>query len=51
MVNWRLYSNALVRRGEVVLDLDVIDNWSKELKDMNDGKKGDPYAYPNSLSY
>jgi hypothetical protein len=28
MINWRLYNNSLVRRGEVVLDLDVIDNWS-----------------------
>jgi hypothetical protein len=44
-----LYNNALVRRGEVVLDLDVIDNWSKELKNMNNGKKGEPYAYPDSF--
>lgn len=40
MVNWCLYNNALVRRGEVVLALDVIDNWNKELKNiMNNGKK------------
>jgi hypothetical protein len=39
MINWHLYNNALVRRGgEVVLDLDVIDNWNKELKNMNNGK-------------
>jgi Transposase DDE domain len=51
MINWHLYNNALVRRGgEVVLDLDVIDNWNKELKkNMNNGKKGEPYAYPDSF--
>jgi hypothetical protein len=44
-----LYNNALVRRGEVVLDFDVIDNWNEELKNMNDSKKGEPYVYPYSF--
>ena len=40
MVNWSSYNESLVRRGEVILDLDVIDSWHSELKRMNNGKKG-----------
>jgi hypothetical protein len=35
MVNWSSYNESLVRRGEVMLDLDVIDSWNSELKRMN----------------
>jgi len=30
-VNWRNYNESLVKRGEVLLDFDVIDNWDNEL--------------------
>jgi hypothetical protein len=30
----------LVRRGEIVLDFDVKDNWKNELANMNNGKEG-----------
>jgi IS5 family transposase len=49
MRNWVSYNESLVRRGQVLLDLDVIDNWSKELELMNRDKVGEPYAYPNSF--
>jgi hypothetical protein len=49
MVNWSSYNQSLVRRGEVMLDFDVIDSWHSELKRMNDGKKGAQYDYPNSF--
>ena len=49
MVNWSSYNQSLVRRGEVILDLDVIDSWHSELKGMNNGKKGAQYDYPNSF--
>jgi hypothetical protein len=39
----------LVRRGEVVLDFDVIDNWNNELDKMNDGKEGASYRYSESF--
>ena len=29
--NWE-YNEALVRRGEILLDMESLDNWSKELK-------------------
>src|SRR5665811_1827946 len=38
-----------VRRGEVVLDFDVIDNWNNELDNMNEGKEGASYVYPDSF--
>lgn len=49
MVNWRSYNELLVRRGEVVLDFDVIDNWNNELDNMNNGKEGASYRYPDSF--
>jgi hypothetical protein len=40
---WREYNESLVRRGEVLLDFDMLDEWEEELKKMNqsrEGKKG-----------
>ena len=37
--NWKEYNEALVRRGEILLDMESLDNWSKELKIMNRGKE------------
>jgi len=36
--NWKEYNEALVRRGEILLDMESLDNWSKELKIMNRGR-------------
>jgi hypothetical protein len=51
MVNWRRYNESLVRRGEVMMDFDVIDSWQEELLEkMNDGKEeGAQYKYPDSF--
>jgi hypothetical protein len=38
-VNWKNYNESLVKRGEILLDFDVIDNWNSELEKMNKGKK------------
>ncbi len=40
MVNWASYNESLVRRGEVVLDFDVMDGWYDDLERMNEGKRG-----------
>jgi hypothetical protein len=40
VVDWKKYNKALVRRGEVLLSFDVINNWNNELEKMNDGKEG-----------
>jgi hypothetical protein len=49
VVKWSSYNESLVRRGEVILDFDVIDSWNSELKRMNNGKKGAQYDYPDSF--
>jgi hypothetical protein len=38
--NWKNYNESLVRRGEILLDFDVIDNWNTELIEMNKNKEG-----------
>ncbi|HEX5187890.1 MAG TPA: hypothetical protein VFV86_13465 [Nitrososphaeraceae archaeon] len=38
-MNWRNYNEFLVKRGEVLLDFNVSDNWHVELEKMNEGKK------------
>jgi hypothetical protein len=47
--NWKNYNESLVRRGEILLDFDVIDNWDYELKEMNEGKEGRKFVYPDSF--
>ena len=48
-MNWSSYNQSLVRRGEILLGFDVIDNWETELKDMNKDKVGEPFHYPNTF--
>ena len=48
-MNWNKYNESLVKRGEVLLDFDVIDNWDNELEDMNKGKEGRKFVYPDSF--
>lgn len=47
--NWKEYNEALVRRGEILLDMDFIKTWHDELARMNEGKEGKPFDYPDSL--
>jgi hypothetical protein len=50
MVHWFSYNESLVRRGQVVMDFDIIDGWQQEELDrMNQGKIGEPYHYPDSF--
>jgi hypothetical protein len=48
-VNWNKYNESLIKRGEVLLDFDVIDNWYSELEKMNQGKEGRKFVYPDSF--
>lgn len=48
-MNWSSYNQSLVRRGEILLGFDVIDNWDAELKEMNKDKIGEPFHYPNTF--
>jgi hypothetical protein len=48
-MNWSIYNQSLVRRGEVLIGFDVVDNWDTELKEMNRDKVGEPFQYPNTF--
>lgn len=45
--DWRRINEWLVRRGEILLDLRILDRWDSELERMNAGKEGGRYVYPD----
>lgn len=47
--NWRKTNEAYCKRGEYLLDFEWVQNWHKELAEMNLGKRGAPYQFPESL--
>jgi len=47
--DWKCYNEALVKRGSIIIDLDFIAGWQRELKTMNQGKEGGRYRYPESF--
>ncbi len=47
--DWSIYNELLVKRGEFYLSLDFIDRWDDHLSQMNAGKRGRPFQYPESF--
>ncbi len=47
--NWKKYNQSLVRRGEIMLSFDAMEQWGTELKEMNRRKEGHQYVYPESF--
>lgn len=47
--DWKGYNEALVKRGSIIIDLDFVAGWQRELKAMNNGKEGGRYRYPESF--
>ena len=47
--NWRETNERLIKRGEFYINPSFLEAWKEELKDMNTGKVGNPYLYPNSM--
>lgn len=47
--NWKEYNQRLINRGEFYINPIFLDTWLYEIKEMNYGKVGQPYLYPNSL--
>ena len=47
--DWKRINEALVRRGELLLDLDFVKGWEDELEGMNDDKEGARFRYPDSF--
>ena len=50
LIDWRVYNEGLVKRGEFLLDIDFLKkNFKRELRELNRGKGGRPFKYPNSF--
>lgn len=49
MRNWIDYNEKLVSRGEILISTDVIQNWDKELAEMNHRKEGGKFLFPESF--
>ena len=47
--HWPSTNELYVVRGMYFLDLDWVENWDVELEEMNRGKVGHPYEFPESL--
>lgn len=47
--DWKEYNEELVKRGEFYLSPGFLEEWDDELEQMNDGKIGRPYKYPESF--
>ena len=45
-VDWPSYNELVVMRGEILLDLGLLQSWGEELEEMNRGKEGGRYRYP-----
>jgi hypothetical protein len=44
-----IHNQSLVKRGKILICFDFIDNWDTELKEMDKGKIGEPFHYPNTF--
>jgi hypothetical protein len=44
--DWKQVNEGLVKRGEILLDLRILDRWDSELERMNARKEGGRYVYP-----
>jgi hypothetical protein len=47
--DWRKVNQIYVDRATFYFEFNWAKNWQKELAEMNKGKKGAPYQFPNSL--
>lgn len=47
--DWKKENEKYVVRGEFLLDLGFVKSWNEELEEMNKGKKGAPYQFPESF--
>jgi len=47
-MNWKTVDERLIRRGELILDLESLKNHEKELQKMNEGRPGPRYKLANT---
>ena len=49
IIDWKVYNEGLVKRGEFLLDFGLFRDWEEELEALNGAKRGRPYEYPGSF--
>ena len=47
--NWRKVNETYVKRAIFYLDFEWVENWPNEIAEMNKGKRGALFQFPNSL--
>ena len=47
--DWKIENEKYVVRGEFLFDLEFVKSWDKELEEMNQGKRGAPFQFPESF--
>ena len=47
--NWQEYNEELIMRGYFYFNPEFLNKWDEEIKQMNAGKVGEPYLYPESM--
>jgi len=47
--DWSNHNEALVKRGEILLDLNLLQDWGQELEEMNPGQGRSPVPLPQRL--
>ena len=47
--DWVVENEKYVVRGEFLFDLDFVMSWDDELEEMNEGKRGAPFQFPESF--
>ncbi len=47
--DWPVCNERLVKRGVYFLALDFVERWDEELEEMNRGKRGAPFQFPNTM--
>ncbi len=47
--DWKKENEKGVVKGMFLFDLDFVESWDDELKDMNEGKRGAPFLFPESF--
>ena len=47
-MGWKEIDERLIRRGELILDLDLLEKYGEELEEMNRGKEGKRFILTHS---
>jgi len=49
-MSWKEIDEKLIRRGELLLDVDFLENYQQEVEVMNGGRRAVPSGWPAAIS-